>query len=455
MPDIDRTYGGILKLAGPLILTTSGFMVMQFIDALFLSWYSPDAVAAAIPAGMASWLLIATFQGAAGYTSTFVAQYAGAGRTEKVAATVWQGIYLSIIAGAVTALFGYAADPLFNWVGHSEPVRTMESIFFTITCWGAVFAILANAISGFFTGRDDTRTIMYVQCLGLVVNGVLDYLLIFGKFNFPRMGITGAAIATVSAQAVIFFAFFVIFLCKKYRDEYGTWKNKILDLNILKRLIQFGFPNGMRFSVEILAWTMFTFFVGRISQEALVETSIAWRINGIAFFPVIGLSQAISILVGNAQGAKKPEISKRITYKGLLLAEIWMIIAGVAFIVFPRELYGLFYNPGTMTTEYFGQISDMGVILLRLVAIYCLMDAFNIVIVSTLLAAGDTRWSFIASLIMHLLFLSALCFADYTKAGLMIEWYIATIFVLVMAFLWLVRFRMGKWKAMEVIEIFE
>ena len=87
---INTSYRGILSLAFPLILSMSSHMLMQFIDAIFLSWFSADAIAAVVPAGMTSWLLTSTFVGTAGYTSTFVAQYIGAGRNERAAHAAWQ-----------------------------------------------------------------------------------------------------------------------------------------------------------------------------------------------------------------------------------------------------------------------------------------------------------------------------------------------------------------------------
>jgi len=99
------SYRDILRLAIPLIVSMSGVMVMEFIDALFLSWHSAEAIAAVVPAGMAGYMLLSAFQGAAGYTSVFVSQYTGAGRPERAASVVWQGAYFAICAGLILAGF--------------------------------------------------------------------------------------------------------------------------------------------------------------------------------------------------------------------------------------------------------------------------------------------------------------------------------------------------------------
>lgn len=446
---IDTSYRGILSLAFPLILSMSGHTLMQFVDAIFLSWFSPDAIAAVVPAGMTTWLLTSAFVGMAGYTGTFVAQYIGAGRPERAAHAVWQGIYCSIVSGVLLWLFIPFAPGLFSLVNHAAHIQVMEVRYFSITCMGAIFVIGASAVSGFFIGRGKTAVVMVVHLVGFAINVILDYCLIFGKAGCARLGIDGAAWATVGASAIVALLFVLIFLCRKNRHGWGTWKARDIEWNVAFRLLRFGFPNGFRFSIEMLAWTLFVFFIGRIGAVELSATNIAWRINGIAFFPVVGFSQAIAILVGKAQGAMQPGISWKVTWRGMFVSQIWMIALAVIFLVFPHQLFALFHaaNP-----EADGEIARMGVVLLRFVALYCLLDACNYIFMGSLVAAGDTRWTLIVSAALHLLFTVALFAVDRWGRTLMIEWTIATVFVMVQALFWMGRFLQGKWKTMQVIE---
>ena len=146
---------------------------------------------------------------------------------------------------------------------------------------------------------------------------------------------------------------------------------------MVRRLIRFGLPGGLRFSTEVAAWTVFLVFVGRIGTLELASTTIAWRINGAAFFPIIGLSEAIRTLVGQAQGRHEPAESVRITVQGLLIAEAWMLATAALFVVIPRPLYALFETAGGEGPAAFATVADIGVVLLRFVAVYCLLDGFN------------------------------------------------------------------------------
>jgi MATE family multidrug resistance protein len=448
---MNYSYRYILKLAAPLILTMSSHMLMQFVDALLLSWYSAEAVAAVIPAGMVHWLILCAFHGTAGYVSTFVAQFRGAGRRDEISPAVWQALYFSIIAGALIALLAPLGGPLFRLVGHEPSLVRIESRYFGILCLGSPFSLLAVSINGFFSGREQTRVILYVQVLGAAVNMGLDYLLIFGKAGFPALGPDGAALATVCGQAVMFAAFALLFFRSRTRREFDTWNKRRFDRELFLRLIRFGFPSGVRFAVEMTAWTAFLLFVGRVGTIELTATNIAWRINGIAFFPVIGLAQAAGILIGNAQGRRNPVLSSKITWRALLLAEIWTAAAGLLFVLFPGRLYGLFFREGAMSAAMFLKVSGTGVILLRFVALYVLFDTFNIIFLTTLQSAGDTRWTFFAAGIGHALFIAALTGADTLKAGIFTEWAFATAFVILQGLVWLARFRAGKWRSMRVI----
>jgi MATE family multidrug resistance protein len=454
MPDqpLKTSYRDIFFLALPLILSMSSHMLMQFVDAIFLSWYSPDAIASVVPAGMATWLLASGFVGAAGYTSTFVAQYVGAGRPERAANAVWQGIYFAMVAGIFLSLFVLIAKPLFALVGHAPHLQVLEVTYFSITCPGTIFVITGSAIAGFFLGKGDTKTVMAVHIAGFGINAFLDYLLIFGKGGMPDLGIAGAAWATVIASVIVAAVLLVLFLKKSNRREWATWRSRVFNASLTLRLLRYGLPSGMRFSIEMLAWTIFVFFVGRIGPMELVATNIAWRINGIAFFPVIGLSQAIAILVGNAQGAGRPDVSATLTWRGAILSQGWMVVLAVLFLVFPYELFALFNAGNTGSAGDHHSIAQTGVVLLRFVALYCLLDAFNYVFMGTLVAAGDTRWTFIVSMVLHLLFIGALVVTDLFCPALMTEWTIATVFVMTQALFWLGRFLQGSWKRMQVIE---
>ena len=126
------TYGAILKLALPLVLSMLGHTVMMVFDGLFLSWHSSEAIAALGFSSMAVWTVMSLFIGPAGYTSTFVAQYFGAERPGRVGPAVWQGLYFAAAAGALLAALSFGTEALFALNGHAPGIRALEVTYFRI-----------------------------------------------------------------------------------------------------------------------------------------------------------------------------------------------------------------------------------------------------------------------------------------------------------------------------------
>jgi len=368
-----------------------------------------------------------------------------------VGAAVWQGIYIALGTGTLVALLASLfAQPLFAWVGHAPEVQVLETRFFQIMCWTAPVALLANALSGFFSGRGDNRKLMYVQLLGFVFNGFFSYGLIFGRWGLPEWGSSGAAAATAIAQAVTAAILLVLFLLPANR-EYAVWSSRHVDFELLKRMLFFGSFHGVRMVIEILAWTIFLFFVGRLGKSEMAVSTICWRINSFAFFPMLGLATAISTLVGQAQGAHRPDRAEKVTWRGMAIAECWMIFAAILFIAIPRPLMSLFVDD-KMSPEHIAANIETGVVLLRFVALYCLLDALTFIFLGALQGAGDTRWTMAMAFVLNLCFLLCLICFDYMKFGLYAYWTAATAFVMLQGFVWMARFKSGNWRGMRVIE---
>ncbi|MCC7407160.1 MAG: MATE family efflux transporter [Phycisphaeraceae bacterium] len=351
--EVVGSHGQILRLAGPLILSSTSVMLMNVVDGLFLAHYDTRAIAAVGPAGMTFWTMLGLFMGLCGYTNTFVAQYVGAGRPGRVGAAVWQGMYIGLAAGVVLGALAGPVSEVFRHLGHPAEVAELEVVYFRILAWFSVLYLVGSALSGFFAGRHDNVTLMVAQFAGAGVNAVLDWGLIFGKWGLPEMGMAGAAWATVIGHGVIVGVLGVLFLRRRHRERFGTWVDRGIDWGLMRRMARYGFPNGVRFVIEIVAWTAFMLILGRLGERALAASNIVWRINGMAFFPVIGLSTAIAMLVGQAQGAGRPDESARVAWRGLVMAEVWMVTMAAAFVLAPRALVGMFLgSSGVGAGEY-------------------------------------------------------------------------------------------------------
>ena len=136
----------LLRIAVPLVISSGTLSLMQVLDRMFLMWYSTDALAAAMPSGLLHWSLMSIAIGTAGYVNTFVAQYEGAGRPDRVAGSMWQGIYFCIFAAAFMLLFLPCTEGIFRLVGHEKVVQDLECTYFRIMCVGTAPCLLSAVI---------------------------------------------------------------------------------------------------------------------------------------------------------------------------------------------------------------------------------------------------------------------------------------------------------------------
>ena len=213
----------LLTLALPLVVS-QGFMTVQvFVDTILLAWHDPREMAASFPAVMWFWLVFGLLQVTAGYVSTFVAQYTGAGRPERVGPAVWQGIHFSVLAGLLFLLMVPASPYLIAVGGHTPALQALEVVYLRCLCFAALPMLVMAAVNGFFSGRGQTWIVLGIEAAGTAVNVALALVLIFGRAGFPELGIAGAGWATVT----------------------GSWTSALLALSLLlRRKYRAGIPNS-------------------------------------------------------------------------------------------------------------------------------------------------------------------------------------------------------------------
>ena len=174
------SYRHVLRVSLPLVLSMAAITVTEFTDRVFLSNYSLDAIAAALPAGITAHLIASLFIGVAGYLSVFVAQYIGAGADRRVGQVIWQGLYFTLFAALCLYAISHLGEFIFSWGGHSPEVRQLEVVYFRIVCTGGSAMVFNTVLSGFYLGRGMTRPVLLINLVAMSVNIPLDYLQING-----------------------------------------------------------------------------------------------------------------------------------------------------------------------------------------------------------------------------------------------------------------------------------
>ena len=424
---------------------------MNFVDRMFLLWHSTDAMSAAMSAGMLHFTLVCFPLGVATYVNTFVAQYHGAGHPGRIGPAVWQGARLGLYCIPIFLAIIPLAPWIFRFAGHTGELARLETIYFQVVAFGAGAQIIAGALSSLFTGLGRTRVVMVIGCLASLLNIVLDYGWIFGRFGLPAWGIEGAAWATVVSLWFRVAAYAVWMMLPRYRRPYHLWSGRRFNAAIMRRLLRYGGPNGLQLFVEIAGFTLFLMLVGNLGPKDMAATTLAFNVNLLAFVPMLGLGIALSTIVGQQLGRNRPDLAARATWTSLWMAEIYMGTMAAIYVLFPDAL--LIGHAAGTTPEQFDQLRATTIVLLRFVAAYCLFDALNVVFVSALKGAGDTRFILLGSLVVTppplILVWAGIRYFD---GGLLWSWGIVTVWVCVLGLVYFARFLQGHWRHMRVIE---
>lgn len=452
-PDYSGTGGirEVLVLAGPLVASSLSWSIMNFIDRVFLMGYSEAAVAAALPSGAIFFTLICPGLGIASYVTTFVSQYFGAGRPHRIGASVWQGIWLSLIASPFILLTIPLAHGWFAIAGHPSDVADLETIYYQISCTAAPALMGAAALSGFFTGRGKSNVVMVVDCLGAALNVVLDYAWIFGHWGLPAWGVAGAAWATVASLWFKLILYFLLFVHPSNNHAFHIWSGMRWDRPLMYRLLRFGGPNGIQMFIEVAAFSIFLLLIGQLGTHELAASSLAFNVNSLAFMPAWGVSLATTTLVGQYLGRNEPDTAAHATWSALMITTVYMIAISACYLFVPDAMMAAHWAAGDVSTD--DQLRQVLPTLLMFVASYCLFDGMNIIFAGALKGAGDTPFIMFTNLALGISVVT-LTWLGISRFGLGLygAWSVLTGWVLALGVIFLGRFLQGKWRHMRVIE---
>jgi MATE family multidrug resistance protein len=451
---LEKSAGGsreLLRVAAPLVVSSSFFTIQMTVDRLMLSEQSSAAVAAAMSGAVWYWTPLALLQYTAMYTATFVAQYFGAGQFERIGPAVWQGIYFSIAAGVAFLAVLPGIEPLVRWIGHAPDVQDFEIAYLECLSFATLPFLLVATVNSFFSGRGETWRVMLIDGIGAMAAIICCYLWINGRWGFPALGIRGAGWAVVVGNWCAVAVAFAMMMQRKFRQQYRVGSGWRLDLPLLRRMMRYGLPNGLQYGVEALAFSVFLVLVGWLDTASLSATSIVFTINAVAVVPMLGLGQAVSVLTGQRLGANRPDIAARTVRWGLFWCLTYTALTAAVFLLFPQWLGRQFRDPNPSVWQ---QVEPLIPVLLRFVCVYCLFESISVILSSALRGAGDTRFVSAVTLVFSWSVMVVPTFIGYAfGAGLTMMWTCATAYLVLLSFVFAWRYRGGKWRAMRVIEL--
>lgn len=437
----------LLKLAWPVVLARSTQSVVGVCDALMCAPLGGDALAAATTGAINTFSLIILPMGTVFIVQSFAAQYFGRGDLPSAARYAWYGLVLAAIAMVVAIAATPIIGPVLGLFRYEPAVHDAMTGYIGWRLWSVGAVVGIETIGNWFAGLGDTRLQMRAGVVTMVANIALNWVLIYGKFGAPAMGVEGAALASALAS---WCGFALVALAFRWRHrEISRGAPLGLRRGEFLRMLRFGLPNGFNWTMEFAAFVLFiNVLVGALGTHVLAAFNVILNINMVSFMPAFGVSSAGAILAGQAIGAGHPDQVPRILRLTAGVMMTWMGGVGLAYLFLPRLLMSAFAPPDASAPA----LLAVGAMMLRVTAVWQIFDALGLAFGEILRAAGDTAWCMWARLVVAwLVFWPVAYWAVVVRDGGPAAAIWSVVFYLaVLAVALGFRFRSGAWRRIQM-----
>lgn len=433
----------ILDLAWPILV--SGFLgtIIMFTDRLILGRYSPDTLAAMQVIGPVSWTAFSIFGSFGIGMLAILGRAVGAKDMLKANGVLSASLVIAVVAGVLLGIGGIAGKTLFAdmlmGAESSTLVHNMATSYLSWTFAAAPFTTTAVILTFGFQASGDSRTPMWVSFASGFVNLTLSWLLVFGLFGLPEMGITGAAIGTISASIIN-----CLVLGLLIQRPHRTVRIAKPDWSLLAPVFNVAFPAFSERVILHSGFLVFSGFVGRLGTMAMAAHQACLAIESLGFIASYALGNASGTIVAQKLGANKPDEAEATIWFTMRFSFILMCCVGLFFFVFAEMLVGWFCTDPTSLA--------LGVNCMRAAAIAQPLMAFCDCFAGSLRGAGDTKSPMIAAMFGPVLVRISVCYflAFTLDLGLLGIW-IGSSFDWGLRGLWLFFVvKRGHWKSIDV-----
>ena len=439
---VSSSVPGILRVVGPLVLSSMSSSLMFVIDRLILAYYSVDAMNAAAIGGNFAAIFCLLLVCVAGTTEVFVGQYNGAQKNERIANPVWQMIYFVLLTIFVLVPIGMYSDKinLFPECYSNDGIPYQKILVYF--CW---IPALTAAITGFFVGRGETKIITFIVVTGSLVNAALDVILVFGYKNIiPRLGCKGAAIATVTSEFLQAAILACKFLNRENRALYKTDNLPKFDKNLFFRGIKIGLPTAIGRSAEMLAWYLVCSMLGHVSKDLATAYTIGVTIYIMFVFICEGITKGTAAISANFIGCESLPSIRESFNKLVIIAITLCCIFMLPIVIYPDLLFDVLRNLHDDISNLYPTLRIIFVIQFLNITI----EAVGSVPFGILLSGGDAKYPNVAvlgSLWLFVVFpVSVLFFAGKLNSAIVVQ-LLAALYNVSWAVLVFFRYKSLKW----------
>lgn len=377
----------MLLLGIPLIGSHLAQAAVGLTDTVMLGWYDVEALAAGVLATSFFFMLFVLASGFSFAVMPLVASASSAGDPVQIRRVTRMGLWLSIA-------FAILLFPLMWWSGRillllgQEPViAELAQTYLRIAGFGLLPALLVMVLKSYVAAQERAGIVLWVTIVGALGNALANWVLIFGNWGFPEMGIAGAALASTVNYSLMLagLCFYAVRVFPEHALFQRLWRP---DWEALQRVFQLGWPIGLTHLAESAMFAASAVMMGWVGTLPLAAHGIALQLASTTFMVHIGLSQAATVRAGRAFGRRDVDGLLRGGQVGFMLALAMVVLTMAAFLGMPETLISLFLDPAD--PDRF-TIITIGVGLLAMAALFQLADGTQAMAVALLRGVHDTR----------------------------------------------------------------
>lgn len=438
----NNMYKKVIALTWPAFIELFMSTLFGMVDMIMVGRLSSSAIAAIGLTQNPFMLLLAAFAAVNIGTTTLVAWSTGAGDTQKASLITRQTLIINIFLGTIMSLIGIFLSPyIVRFMGANTDTFKDANIYFQIISSGLLFQTVTMGITAALRGAGETRLPMVYNIASNLFNVFGNYVLIYGKFGFPKLGVQGAAISTtVSRFLACAFALYIVYIWRKSPIHISVKTSYRPDFKIIKQIFYIGTPAAFEQIVLHSGLMMFARIVSGLGTAAFAAHQIGLNISGLTFAPSMAFGVASTTLVGQSLGAgdkQKAQKFANITHRTSVAVAC---IIGLIFLLFSYQLAALY-------TKDKAVIAAAGLVL-KIMAFAQTGQSTQLSIAGALRGAGDTMYPLYASIFGIWIFrvCVAFVFVYIFNWGLIGAWVALLIDQYMRATIVYLRFRSGRWK---------
>ena len=335
-----------LSLSFPIMISQLGHITVGVFDSLMIGKVSVSQLAAvSLATSIFSFILLFCIGLSYGITPLISSSDRG---KKYVSSILYNGMLVNVISSILLVSFVILTKHLLSYLGQDEEVLFHTYSYLDIICISLIPLILFQTFKQFIEGLGFTKPSMYISVISNVINVVLNAVLIFGLFGFPRLEIIGAAYATLISRVIMFLLILIYCLNDRRFSKYILKTKFLVNLNHIKDIFRIGFASGLQYIFEVGAFSVATVMTGSIGAIHLAAHQIALNLASISYMIASGIGSASMISLSYYDGKRNFEDMRRSGFASFLLVFILMIVSALVFVIFRNYLPVLYVDDSSV-----------------------------------------------------------------------------------------------------------